>query len=74
MTYNYDRPHYGPDGKYRYLDIFIEEHHSLQDDQYMQMEARKVVKRARWGRPLYKGPTLYGRWRGVLYNLGMDNH
>lgn len=42
MTHNYDRPHYGPDGKYRYHRIFIEEHNSLQDDQYLQCEAREA--------------------------------
>jgi hypothetical protein len=134
MTYNYNRPHYDPDGKYRYHRIFIEEHHSLQDDQYLQFEARmedrlsrsewelckelyddinkyslgwmkdadgrrmavfgqgspregqpipvkyfprltsKVVKRATWAPPLYKGPTLFGRWRGFLYHIGKDKY
>jgi hypothetical protein len=135
MTYNYDRPQYDPDGKYRYHRIFFEEHNSLQDDQYLQFEARmegrlsrsewelckelyddinkhslgwmkaadgrriavfgqgspregqpipvkyfprltsKVVKRATWGRrPLYRGPTLFGRWRGFLYHIGKDKY
>lgn len=63
----------GPDGR----SVAVFGHGSPREGQpipvkYLPRLTAKVVRRANWGRPICRGPSLLEGWRGFLYHIGKD--